>query len=164
MTSFSCNFCHRSFNRKEHLTRHILSHTSARPFPCPLCGYAFSRTDALLRHVDLHAVRDSAAGTRLQRTVVACDNCAVRKIRCNGHKPCRACQDLQIDCIFAHHRKRLGQNEQQSSPNRSKAPGLLNATVSEKATETSIIGEETFMESRKDFGLESLGRSGKKPG
>lgn len=38
-----CTHCGRAFSRKDHLTRHLLSHSSERPFACTVCGKAFAR-------------------------------------------------------------------------------------------------------------------------
>ncbi|KAG5362923.1 Transcriptional regulator ADR1 [Yarrowia sp. B02] len=47
---FACNQCTRTFYRKEHLQRHILSHTKEKPHRCDECSSAFSRKDLLQRH------------------------------------------------------------------------------------------------------------------
>lgn len=53
-----CTFpsCNRSFKRSDHLKRHILSHTGARPFKCtyPGCEKSFTRSDNFLQHERIH--------------------------------------------------------------------------------------------------------------
>ncbi|KAH8801430.1 hypothetical protein F5884DRAFT_806585 [Xylogone sp. PMI_703] len=63
-----CKFCHREFQRTEHLHRHERTHTREKPFSCH-CGRAFSRGDLLSRHARLaHASHTSAVqGRRQQR-------------------------------------------------------------------------------------------------
>uniref|UniRef100_A0A060T550 ARAD1B01474p n=1 Tax=Blastobotrys adeninivorans TaxID=409370 RepID=A0A060T550_BLAAD len=46
-----CHVCNRQFFKKEHLTRHMRTHTKEKPFMCPACGKAFVRRDTLTRHV-----------------------------------------------------------------------------------------------------------------
>ncbi|ODQ67602.1 hypothetical protein NADFUDRAFT_64708 [Nadsonia fulvescens var. elongata DSM 6958] len=47
---YSCKICSRLFSRKEHRSRHELSHTKERPFKCDKCPSCFVRRDLLLRH------------------------------------------------------------------------------------------------------------------
>ncbi|KAJ5456107.1 uncharacterized protein N7458_003690 [Penicillium daleae] len=49
-----CSACAKSFSKKEHLTRHIRSHTREQPFPCQFCGKRFGRNDTLTRHTRSH--------------------------------------------------------------------------------------------------------------
>ncbi|EKG08987.1 Zinc finger C2H2-type protein, partial [Macrophomina phaseolina MS6] len=45
-TNFVCGFpgCGRSYQRKEHLTRHQMNHFRAQPLKCPYCSSTFLRT------------------------------------------------------------------------------------------------------------------------
>ncbi|KAJ3284558.1 hypothetical protein HDU79_008048 [Rhizoclosmatium sp. JEL0117] len=49
---FLCATCHKSFLRKQDLSRHEVTHTTIKAFSCPLgCGTTFGRADAMSRHV-----------------------------------------------------------------------------------------------------------------
>ncbi|KAL2837696.1 hypothetical protein BJY01DRAFT_251321 [Aspergillus pseudoustus] len=63
----SCTHCGRSFRRKEHLERHLRTHTNEKPFKC-ICGASFSRRDLLTRHARLaHSESGvAAAGPRAE--------------------------------------------------------------------------------------------------
>ena len=46
----ACQYCQRLFSRKEHLQRHLLTHTQEKPYKCQICPKAFGRRDLLVRH------------------------------------------------------------------------------------------------------------------
>lgn len=48
--TFQCEMCDRGFYRKEHLQRHIRTHTKEKPYSCDICQYKFGRKDALQTH------------------------------------------------------------------------------------------------------------------
>jgi len=56
---FACSEpdCDARFSRNEHLKRHMVTHTGARPFVCqsPDCSYRTGNKQHLLRHQRLHA-------------------------------------------------------------------------------------------------------------
>ena len=45
--------------------------------------------------------RGSSEAKRLRYVGTACDECKRRKIKCNGHMPCRRCRNLSLTCIYA---------------------------------------------------------------
>lgn len=50
---YTCSICDRSFQRSNHLKRHILSHKDEKPFDCKLCDKTFKRSDHLKSHISI---------------------------------------------------------------------------------------------------------------
>ncbi|KAI9734040.1 MAG: hypothetical protein M1818_006978 [Claussenomyces sp. TS43310] len=120
-----CAYCGKSFTRKEHLERHIPSHTNVKPHRCSLCQLSFSRRciktfitillrallltrtsrDLLQRHHSTyHEVKDPTQPqsanppTIAGRTPIACINCANAKAGCDKVVPCTRCTDKNLPC------------------------------------------------------------------
>ncbi|KAL4860614.1 hypothetical protein BDV12DRAFT_191596 [Aspergillus spectabilis] len=87
--------CGKSFLRKEHLNRHLVTHTNSRPYKCFVCGRNFSRSDTLNRHVLQHNV--PADGEK--RTPSACQPCQRRKSKCDSNQPCSVCVQRGETCV-----------------------------------------------------------------
>ena len=45
-----CTWCTKRFKRKDHLNKHLLTHTGERPFKCDLCPKRFITSDKLKEH------------------------------------------------------------------------------------------------------------------
>ncbi|KAI1462726.1 hypothetical protein F4805DRAFT_7232 [Annulohypoxylon moriforme] len=100
-----CAYCGKSFTRKEHLERHIPSHTNVKPHRCSACQLSFARRDLLQRHHSTyHEARDpmeplpGGVPTVAGRTPIACLNCAQAKTGCDKRVPCARCADKNLEC------------------------------------------------------------------
>ncbi|QLG72267.1 hypothetical protein HG535_0C06220 [Zygotorulaspora mrakii] len=51
---FKCHICERSFAKKSHLERHLLSHSAEKPFHCSYCDKSFTTSQQLKRHEITH--------------------------------------------------------------------------------------------------------------
>ncbi|KAL3459689.1 hypothetical protein BJX64DRAFT_279059 [Aspergillus heterothallicus] len=98
--TFNCRICSRQYKRKEHLQRHIASHTSSRPHRCPTCGSTFQRTDVLRRHIRTcshpASSQKSCAGRKR-----SCDRCVRLKKSCNSDQPCQRCTSQDVTCCYS---------------------------------------------------------------
>ena len=47
MSLIKCDLCEKRFNRYDHLTKHKISHTGAKPFKCDLCDNGFTDSSNL---------------------------------------------------------------------------------------------------------------------
>ncbi|KAJ5103941.1 hypothetical protein N7532_004470 [Penicillium argentinense] len=96
--NYQCIVCSRQYKRREHLHRHLASHTSERHFRCESCAGAFQRADVLKRHTRTCDGQPSRAGARRR----ACDRCVRQKKACSGGQPsCTACSKKKILCVYS---------------------------------------------------------------
>lgn len=51
---YKCFTCGKEFKRKDHLQKHVIIHSDAKPFPCLVCGKSFARKDRLKDHCVIH--------------------------------------------------------------------------------------------------------------
>ena len=51
---YECPQCQRRFHAPSHLKRHVMSHSSERPFQCDVCGKGFLQAWHLGRHMTTH--------------------------------------------------------------------------------------------------------------
>ncbi|KAB5554562.1 hypothetical protein GE09DRAFT_964709 [Coniochaeta sp. 2T2.1] len=108
-----CAYCGQKFTRKEHLERHIPTHTNIKPFICEECGMDFNRRDLLTRHVGtLHLKRspgDSTAAAVAPLTgklPIACVACAAAKTGCDKARPsCGRCKEKRLECVQRNPRR-----------------------------------------------------------
>ncbi len=102
-----CRVCKRTYERADHLNRHLKSHENARPFHCSRCPKRFNRADLLSRHLathERHSNRDPDRPLikRTDRAAEACLACAASKAKCEDQKPCRRCRTKNIVCETAN--------------------------------------------------------------
>ncbi|KAI0456927.1 hypothetical protein F5B21DRAFT_118967 [Xylaria acuta] len=108
-----CTYCGRSFTRKEHLERHLPTHTHVKPHRCEHCGLGFSRRDLLSRHLSTyHVEKDDmqrtpgTVRTHNGKTQIACRSCAQAKTGCDKLLPrCTRCVDKSITCELRYARR-----------------------------------------------------------
>ena len=50
----ACEFCNKTFDRKDAFKDHIRSHTGEKPFTCGVCGKSFSRSFVMRKHEKIH--------------------------------------------------------------------------------------------------------------
>jgi hypothetical protein len=102
--SHRCRICNRTYERIDHLSRHLRSHENARPFKCSHCPKRFNRQDLLNRHATVHERDIGGEGSpkplirRTDRATSACATCAATKVKCENEKPCRRCRNKNITC------------------------------------------------------------------
>ncbi|KAL2867626.1 uncharacterized protein BJX67DRAFT_80745 [Aspergillus lucknowensis] len=101
-----CPQCHRTYERPDHLARHLDSHRNERTFQCPTCRRGFNRRDVLQRHRLIHADGKLISKHR-SRVIEACMECAFAKVSCDDHRPCNRCQRRAVPCLPRQTRRRL---------------------------------------------------------
>ncbi|KAF7543865.1 hypothetical protein G7Z17_g10401 [Cylindrodendrum hubeiense] len=102
--SYSCPICHKRYKRSGHLSRHIATHSTARPFPCPWCSSSYQRADVLRRHALTCLGREPLTGkaATASRRRRACDSCVRHKKACTDGLPCSNCRRNSLDCVSSH--------------------------------------------------------------
>lgn len=95
-----CHICGRSYERADHLNRHLKSHENARPHKCTRCNKSFNRADLLNRHQAAHDRPPAERPTieRGNRAAAACIACVNAKAKCQDQKPCNRCQSRGLSC------------------------------------------------------------------
>ena len=48
---WKCPFCSKTSSTAQNIKRHIVTHSSVKPFSCNVCGNAFKRKDVLQKHL-----------------------------------------------------------------------------------------------------------------
>ncbi|KAB8293040.1 hypothetical protein EYC80_007402 [Monilinia laxa] len=125
-----CTYCGKSFTRKEHLERHIPSHTNVKPHRCTLCQLSFPRRDLLQRHHSTyHEAKDpmeplpGGVPTVNGRTPIACINCASAKTGCDKRVPCSRCAEKNLPCA-SRYARRSSKAANRSSSSHKKTPAV----------------------------------------
>ncbi|KAL1890729.1 hypothetical protein Sste5346_008054 [Sporothrix stenoceras] len=103
---FACTVCRKTYKRREHLQRHVLSHAPVPPHRCSICGNCYRRPDVLKRHFATCQARASGGSlSSLKRR--ACDRCVQSKKGCSTGQPCTNCQAKGVLCEYSFARDGL---------------------------------------------------------
>ncbi|KAL4931835.1 C2H2-type zinc finger protein [Aspergillus undulatus] len=93
-----CPQCDRTYERPDHLARHLDSHRDERTFQCTICHRGFNRRDVLQRHLLVHA-NGTSISKQHGRAMEACGQCAAAKASCDNSIPCKRCQRKDVSCV-----------------------------------------------------------------
>ncbi|XP_034320302.2 zinc finger protein 22 [Magallana gigas] len=55
---FECGECGRKFTRKEHVMRHMMTHTGESMYTCEVCGKGYGSQKAFKKHINIHTGDD----------------------------------------------------------------------------------------------------------
>ncbi|CAK7202991.1 hypothetical protein SEUCBS139899_005718 [Sporothrix eucalyptigena] len=142
-----CAYCGKSFTRKEHLERHIPSHTNVKPHRCSACQLSFARRDLLQRHHSTyHEARDpmeplpGGVPTVAGRTPIACQNCANAKTGCDKRVPCSRCAEKNLPCAarFARRSSKAAVRAAQASAAAAAAAAAFTAQLVTSPTQPGV--------------------------
>lgn len=103
-TRHKCYLCSRTYERHDHLSRHLKSHDNQRSYKCDICQKGFNRADLLNRHKASHT-KTSTDEVFRKRTPRACEACIRAKTRCDDERPCKRCKTRSLDCQESDGRK-----------------------------------------------------------
>ena len=91
--NFVCVQCGKRYRTKDSLTRHQRNHINDEQFSCSICSLHFNRSDVLSRHYRIHR-------RGRKRSVQACQNCKLAKVKCDAGYPCCRCQRSSLVCKY----------------------------------------------------------------
>lgn len=111
---YSCSVCHKTYKRREHLQRHVASHSALRPYRCGLCNQSYQRADVLRRHTQTCQGRTKAGGAPAGRR--ACDFCVRQKKACSTGQPCDNCRRKSVPCNYSSSAGLAVANDDDASP------------------------------------------------
>lgn len=138
---WQCYLCSRTYERQDHLSRHLKSHDNERNHRCPDCGKGYNRADLLNRHRAAH-VRDGGQGIVRRRTEKACKACIRSKTKCDDGRPCKRCHAKGLTCLESEQRSERTSGVH--GPNRS--PTISTLWDDDEAAQAmmSLTHEQTF--------------------
>ena len=87
---YKCDFCFKSFDRKDTYRDHMRNHIGEKPFECRFCGKAFSRSFVLAKYV----IREEL-GSESSLDIVDSDNVLVEEIDYEDEESVK--QDFNIE-------------------------------------------------------------------
>ncbi|XP_044733724.1 gastrula zinc finger protein XlCGF71.1-like [Chrysoperla carnea] len=73
-SSFSCEFCNKTFSYRFHLIEHVMIHTGEKPFSCDFCNKTFSRQRNLDQHRRIHTDDKHKSSHSVEKRFL-CDMC-----------------------------------------------------------------------------------------
>nr|XP_034963390.1 zinc finger protein with KRAB and SCAN domains 8-like [Zootoca vivipara] len=111
--AFRCSDCGKSFNRKQNLLRHHLTHTGEKPFKCAYCHKSFVQVSDLTRHERTHTGEKPFGCSFCEKRFNCNSNLLMHERIHTGEKPflCLSCGKtfVQISDLTRHERTHTGE-------------------------------------------------------
>merc|ERR1719369_2434521 len=92
---YKCDYCFKSFDRKDTFRDHMRNHTGEKPFKCRFCGKAFSRSFVLTKHEKSHVIREEL-GNENSLDIVDSDTVLVEEIDYEDEESVKQATDLLL--------------------------------------------------------------------
>ena len=94
LKQFTCVVCEKSFKKRDHMTRHMMTHSGEKPYQCDVCERSYYRNDHLISHKRTHTGETPYRCNLCEKSFLTKQNLTVHQRLHTGELPfsCEYCE------------------------------------------------------------------------